>query len=105
MELAVFWTDFAKDKLNDIFEYYKQEASISVARKLVDGLVDHTLTLATQPHIGQREEILFHRSQEFRYLVYKSYKIIYWVNTEKYRIEVVHVFDARQNPIKLLKTP
>lgn len=102
MELTVFWTEFAKDKLDDIFEYYKKKSkSINVARKLVDSIIDHTIGLEKQPYIGQKEELLSDRPQDLRYLVFKSYKIIYWINEQKNRIDIVHVFDTRQDPIKI----
>jgi len=57
MELTVFWTEFAKDKLDEIFEYYKLKSrSVNVARKLVDSIIDHTIILEKQPYIGQRED-------------------------------------------------
>lgn len=75
MELTVFWTEFAKHKLNDIFEYYKRKSrNVNVARKLVDGIIDHTIGLEKQPYIGQREELLTDRPQKFRYLVFKDYQ-------------------------------
>ena len=85
--MTVFWTEFAKGKLDDIFEHYKLKArSANVARKLVDSIVNHTLGLENQPYIGQKEELLSDRPQSFRYLVFKSYKIIYWINELKKRI-------------------
>jgi hypothetical protein len=51
--------------------------------------------------IGQIEELLIDREQSFRYLVHKNYKIIYWINLIKNRIEIVDVFDTRQNPEKI----
>ena len=43
MELSVFWTDFAKEKLEDIYQYYKRESkSSSVAKKLVNSIIDYT---------------------------------------------------------------
>lgn len=46
MELTVFWTEFAKDKLDEIFEYYKRKSkSVNVARKLVDSIIDQTIGL------------------------------------------------------------
>ncbi len=41
------------------------------------------------------------RDQEFRYLLYKNYKIIYWLNIKENRIEINDVFDTLQNPIKI----
>ena len=54
-----------------------------------------------QTEIGQKEELLLDRKENFRYLVFKKYKIIYWFNKDKNRIEISDVFDARQNPIKI----
>ena len=101
MELTVFWTQFAENKLEDIFHYYKYEVNIDVTRRLVTGIVDKTIDLEKHPYKGQKEELLKDRQEEFRYLVYKSYKIIYWINEEKQRIEIANVFDCRRNPTKM----
>ena len=103
MELVVYWTQFAEDKLDDIFDYYELKASYRIARKLVTGIVDKTIGLKKNPHIGQKEELLSDRPQNFRYLVFKNYKIIYWINQNKKRIDIVNVFDTRQNPLKIKK--
>ena len=104
MGLIVYWTQIAEDKLDDIFYYYKLKASIKVAQNLVNGIVDTTINLNKNPKIGQREILLKDRFQEFRYLIYKNYKIIYWINENKNRIEIVNVFDCRQNPITIERT-
>ncbi|WP_339708857.1 type II toxin-antitoxin system RelE/ParE family toxin [uncultured Kriegella sp.] len=84
MELTVFWTEFAKEILDDIFEHHKLKSkSVKVARKLVGSIVDRTITPENQLHIGQKEELLSDRPQKFRYLVFKNYKIIYWINEPK----------------------
>jgi len=104
MELKIYWTDFSKKELQNIFEYYKENASIKVARSVTIGIAKETLKLKKQPEIGQIEELLIDRPNEFRYLVYKNYKIIYWVNKRENRIEINDVFDSRQNPIKIERT-
>ena len=101
MSLIVYWTTFAENKLTDIFNFYETEAGIDVAQKLVDGIIDKTISLDKNPNIGQKEVILTNRPQCFRYLVCKNYKIIYWVDTNKNRIVIVNVFDCRQNPMKM----
>jgi plasmid stabilization system protein ParE len=103
MGLVVYWTQFAEDKLDDIFKYYELKASYRIAKKLVTGIIDKTIGLDKNPHIGQREELLLNRVQDFKYLVFKNYKIIYWINHDKNRIEIVNVFDTRQNPLKITK--
>lgn len=97
MELEIFWTQFAEDKLQDIFYYYKLKAGIKVAKTITTEIVDKTINLANNPKIGQIEEFLIERSQEFRYLVSTNY-----LETE--RLFIANVFDTRQNPEKLNET-
>lgn len=104
MGLEIYWTDFSKKELKNIFDYYKEEASLNVARNLVLGITKEAAKLKKHPTIGQEEELLDKDSRDFRYLVFKSYKIIYWVNLEKNRIEVFDIFDTRQNPTKIKRT-
>jgi len=39
MELTVYWTQFAEDKLEDVFLYYSEKASLRVARNLIDEII------------------------------------------------------------------
>lgn len=99
--MKIFWTKFAKRELKNIFDYYKLKASPRIAKKLITEIVVHSNILDFQNKIGQKEELLSDRKENFRYLVYKNYKIIYWFNDPKNRIEIVDIFDTRQNPIKI----
>ncbi|GAA4240877.1 type II toxin-antitoxin system RelE/ParE family toxin [Winogradskyella damuponensis] len=101
MELEVYWLEFAENKLEDIYSYYLIKASKRVAENLVNGIVESTIGIEKQPEIGQVETSLEHRKQEFRYLVFKNYKIVYWINYDFRRIEIVNVFDTRQDPDKM----
>ncbi len=101
MELEVYWVQFAENKLWEIYNYYKLNAGVTIAKKIVNGIVDTTTNLKQYPKIGQIEIYLSNRDEEFRYLVYKNYKIIYWVNLELSRIEIVNIFDVRQSPEKI----
>jgi plasmid stabilization system protein ParE len=101
MVVKIFWTDFAKEQLRNIFDYYKLKASPRVAKNLVTGIVEKANTLDFQKEIGQKEELLLSRKENFRYLIYKNYKVIYWFNETKNRIEISDVFDVRQNPTKI----
>ena len=104
MELNLFWTDFSQKELEKIYEYYREKAGTRIAKNLVNGIYNEVLKLKIQPRIGQVEEFLKNRKQEFRYLVYKNYKVIYWINEEENRIEINDVFDTRQNPLKIKRT-
>ena len=101
MELEVYWTQFAEDKLEDIFHYYSVKASFKIAKSLVFGIVDKTIDLGKNPKIGEKEALLSERTEEFRYLIHKNYKIVYWINLYDNRIEIANVFDCRQNPEKI----
>jgi len=53
--------------------------------------------------MGQVEELLKDKfKEEFRYLVFRQYKIIYLVNIDEHRVDIVNVFDCRQNPTKMI---
>lgn len=101
MELEVYWLEFAENKLEDIYGYYSIKASKRVAENLINGIVDATIGIEKQPEIGQIEIKLKQKKQEFRYLVFKNYKIVYWINYDFNRIEIVNVFDTRQDPEKI----
>ena len=89
--MKIFWTAFAKRELRNIFDYYKITASPKIAQTLVIEIVEKTNALDFQSTIGQKEELLSDRKENFRYLVSKNYKIIYWINEEKNRIEIVDI--------------
>ncbi|MBO6186246.1 MAG: type II toxin-antitoxin system RelE/ParE family toxin [Chryseobacterium sp.] len=104
MGLEIFWSQFAEDKLYDIFHYYKFKAGIKVSKKIISEIVDKTLILELNPRAGQIEKLLIDRKQEFRYLVSGNYKIIYYTNPETSKIIIANIFDVRQNPVKLDET-
>ncbi len=45
MELKIYWTDFSKKELKKIFDYYKEIASLSIARNIVIGITSEALKL------------------------------------------------------------
>jgi len=104
MGLKLFWTEFSQRELKSIYDYYREKAGYRIAKKLVNGIYNETLKLKKQPKIGQIEELLNDREQEFRYIVHANYKVIYWINDEENRIEINDVFDTRQNPLKIKRT-
>lgn len=101
MGLKIKWTEFAVQQSKNIFDYYQKKAGERIARKILNGIADSTLLLSDQPKIGQIEELLKDRPQQFRYILYTNYKLIYWSNKDKEIIEIVDVFDTRQNPVKM----
>ncbi len=53
MELIVYWTKFAEQKLDDIFDYYEFKVNAIVARNLIIGIIDTSIRLSKKPQIGQ----------------------------------------------------
>lgn len=104
MAISVFWTDFAKSELEKIFQYLKQNAGLEIAKNENKKIVQASLKLTNQPEIGQIEPMLIGRSGEFRYLLHQRYKIIYWINKEQNRVEIMDVFETHQFPDKLKRT-
>ena len=104
MELKLFWTEFSQRALKTIFEYYREKAGYQIAKNIVGEIYSETLKLKKQPEIGQIEELLKDKEQEFRYFIHNNYKVIYWINTKENQIEINDVFDTRQNPTKIRRT-
>lgn len=104
MELKIYWTDFAKTELKKIFKHLKENASLTVAKNENKKIVQSTLRLKNQPQIGQIEPMLIEREIELRYLLHQTYKIIYWINYNQNRVEIVDVFETHQQTERIKRT-
>jgi plasmid stabilization system protein ParE len=104
MILKIIWSEFAETQLDEIYKYYEKNASSRVAKKLLKGIINEPKKLIKTPQIGQDEESLRERKTEYRYLVFKNYKLIYSVDQENGFIKIADVFDTRQNPVKMKRT-
>lgn len=104
MALKIIWSEFAETQLDEIYKYHEKKASPSVAKKPLKGIINEPKVLTKAPQIGKKEELLKHRETEYRYLVFKNYKLIYSVDHQNGFIRIADVFDTRQNPAKLKRT-
>ena len=104
MKFKIVWSEFAETQLDEIYGYHKNKASSRIATKLVKGIINKTKKLLKAQSIGQEEELLKERKIQYRYLVFKNYKLIYSVDAENEFIKIADVFDTRQNPIKMKRT-
>ena len=104
MALNIIWSEFAETQLDEIYDYYEKKASTEVAKKLVKGIINEPKKLIKSPLIGQKEELLKQRETEYRYLIFKNYKLIYSVDNQNGYIKIADIFDTRQNPLKLKRT-
>jgi len=100
----ILWTDFAINQLKDIFDYHLIIASPTIAERLIQRIIDSTIILENNPKSGRKEGLLTDRYQEFRFVIIKNYKIVYWIDYEFNIINIAAVFDTRQNPKKISKT-
>jgi len=97
--MKIIWTEFAKIQLRQIFDYYADVASKSIAHKIVKSIFNRTVLLKTHPKIGTIEEHLSDTPYKYRYLIEINYKIIYRISENV--IYVTDVFDTHQNPEKI----
>ncbi|MBI9069374.1 MAG: type II toxin-antitoxin system RelE/ParE family toxin [Salinivirgaceae bacterium] len=97
--MKIIWSDFAINTLKEIYDYYKENATISVAKKIKSNIFTSTKPLLKNPDSGQIELNLESLNEEHRYLVESNYKIVYKQVTEG--ILITDVFDCRQDPIKI----
>ena len=104
MNFEIIWSDFAESQLDQIFEYYVENASLKIAKNLLQKLLAEPSRIMNNPEMLQIEELLIDRPNEYRYIVYKNYKIIYSIDYKLQLIKIADVLDTRQNPTKIKRT-
>lgn len=52
MELEIYWLQFAENQLLSIYDYYCEKANVKIAQKLVNDIIDTTITLKKHPEKG-----------------------------------------------------
>jgi len=101
MEIRIVWSELSERQIKDIFDYYSVEASPTIARRIINRIIDRVSILENNSSAGPKEELLSEYPEDFRYLVESKYKIIYWKKDTL--ITIASVFDCRQNPEKIKK--
>ncbi|AOR27394.1 plasmid stabilization system protein [Formosa sp. Hel1_33_131] len=101
MNYIIIWSNFAEYQLDEIFNYYTKKVNVKVAQSIMFKIRDKVEVLIKNPLIGEKEELLEDRKQNYRRLIVTNYKIIYSLNEKIETIKIVDIFDTRQNPIKL----
>lgn len=104
MKFQIIWSEFAETQLDEIFEYYERKANPRIAKRLLKGIINEPKKLLKIPHLGQEEEeeeLLTQRKIHYRYLVFKSYKLIYSLDNENGFIKIADIFDTLQSPVKM----
>ncbi len=103
MSYSIIWSKFAESELDKIFQYYIDNASLKVAKKLLQQIITEPNRLLENPELFQMEDLLISRKERYRFIVCDNYKIIYSVDSEQKLIKIADVFDTRQNPIKMIR--
>lgn len=101
MTYQIIWSRFAETQLDEIFEYYQKEVGLNIAKTLLKAIIETPNKLVESPYIGQKEQLLKQRKIQYRYLVYKNYKLIYSIDESDKFIKIADVFDTRQKPTKI----
>lgn len=94
-------TNFAKQQLQQIYDYIAWKTSDDVAMSEIQRIVKYIEFLEITPKIGRTVEELKSLKLNHRQLVVSNYKIIYRI--EKDTVYITDVFDCRQHPDKILK--
>lgn len=97
--MRIIWTDFARNMLKEIFDYYKEVAGKNVAHKIKTSIFKSVLQLKKHPASGQIEPFLEQLGEGHRYLVSRNFKIVYRQVEEG--ILITDIFDTRQDPVKI----
>jgi len=99
--MKVFWTKFALDSLSEIYRYYKENVSVTIANNIRQGVLTSTSQLEKHSLSGIIEELLLDLDEDHRCIIRGNYKVIYKIQNKK--IYITDVFDTRQNPDKIIK--
>jgi len=97
--MKVFWTKFSLNSLFEIYRYYKDNVSDTVANNIRNEVLSSAKQLTNHPTSGQIEESLADLGKGHRYIIRGNYKIIYKILNQK--LYITDVFDTRQNPEKI----
>ena len=101
MNYIIIWSNFAEYQLDEIFNYYTKKVNVKVAQSIMFKIRDKVEVLIKNPLIGEKEELLEDRKQNYRRLIVTNYKIIYSMVEKIETIKIVDIFNTRENPIKL----
>lgn len=100
--MRVVWTIDAENDLVETFDYLKFRHNETFADKTIDKIFNKSTLLESFPEMGKIEENQMPKGLKVRYLVEWNYKILYQINPSQGLVEILAVFDTRQDPSKML---
>ncbi|MBC7891419.1 MAG: type II toxin-antitoxin system RelE/ParE family toxin [Sphingobacteriaceae bacterium] len=93
----ITWSNPAKDRLLEIFEFWESLAGFEKADAMTDAFVARTRILERFPEIGTIDQKASSRAVTIRYLVEGYYRISYPYEQEERLVKIRDVFDTRQD--------
>ena len=94
--MKVFWTEAALSQLQAIYDYISH-TSPDYASRMIDRLTKRSIQIAKFPYSGRM--VPEYESNEVREVLEWPYRIIYLINPEQLRVEVLAVVHgARSHP-------
>ncbi len=88
----------AKEDMKQIEEYISRD-SIYYANKTIEGIIEKTKNLSIFPYMGRK--IPEYNNVNLREIIYKSYRILYKVNSNVYILNIFHHSRDLLNSIKI----
>jgi plasmid stabilization system protein ParE len=99
--MKIDWSKKSKKRMHEIRVYYETK-SLKVSKEILTDITDSAKALTKFPQMAQIEPLLSDLPISFRSLVVRGiYKIIYYVDERKEVINIVTVWDCRQDDKKL----
>jgi plasmid stabilization system protein ParE len=71
--MNIDWSDFAKNQLKEIFEYYKKYSNVTIAKNIVKKITNSVKVLIINSELGQIEYYINH-TKTFRYILEGHFK-------------------------------
>lgn len=91
---------------DQVLEYLERNFSEERVDQVNDHLFVEVVSLKSQPFRGTKEPNLDTAGHDFRFILFREtrileIKIVYWVDTEAYKVFVIDFFPTRMNPSKM----
>ncbi len=96
--MKVFLSELAEDKLTKLTQYLTSEWSLQVKNDFISKLSKKINQIATHPESCPQSNI---RKGLHKCVVTRQTSFYYRINRESNEIEIITIFDTRQNPDKL----
>jgi plasmid stabilization system protein ParE len=100
--MRIYWEDEASNDLEKIQEFLEIHFGKNFANKVIDKIFTKTELLENFTEMGTIQQSIQDKGLSIRYLVESNYKILYQINASKGLVEILAIFDTRQDPSKML---